>query len=68
MSFEQKRLVAEAKQAIKAGRMGEAQQLCERALKKEIRRQTKARIERPVGKSRSFLDVLKLAETVAPTD
>jgi DNA-binding NtrC family response regulator len=39
-----------------------------KALKKEIRRQTKAFAERPVGKSRAFLDLLKLAETVAPTD
>jgi two-component system response regulator HydG len=39
-----------------------------KALKKEIRRRTKALTVRPVGKSRTFLDVLKLAETVAPTD
>jgi two-component system response regulator HydG len=39
-----------------------------RALKKEIRRRDRRSEARPIGKSRSFLDVLKLAETVAPTD
>jgi two-component system response regulator HydG len=39
-----------------------------RALKKEIRRRDRRSEGRPIGKSRSFLDVLKLAETVAPTD
>jgi two-component system response regulator HydG len=38
------------------------------ALKKEIRRRELGDAERPVGRSRIFLDVLKLAETVAPTD
>jgi DNA-binding NtrC family response regulator len=38
-----------------------------RALKKEIKRHTRAKGERPVGKHRLFVDVLKLAETVAPT-
>jgi two-component system response regulator HydG len=39
-----------------------------RALKKEIRRRDRRSENRPIGKGRSFLDVLKLAETVAPTD
>ena len=39
-----------------------------RALKKEIRRRDRGRGERPVGKSRAFVEVLDLAETVAPTD
>jgi two-component system response regulator HydG len=39
-----------------------------KALKKEIRRRDRRQEERPVGKSRNFLEVLKLAETVAPTD
>jgi DNA-binding NtrC family response regulator len=38
------------------------------ALKKEIRRRDAGEAGRPAGKSRSFVDVLKLAETVAPTD
>jgi len=39
-----------------------------RQLKKEIRRRDEGSKDRPVGKSRSFLEVLELAETVAPTD
>ncbi len=37
-------------------------------LKQEIRRRDKAAVSRPIGKSKRFLDVLKLAEHVAPTD
>ncbi|HKP49285.1 MAG TPA: sigma-54 dependent transcriptional regulator, partial [Gemmatimonadales bacterium] len=37
-------------------------------LKQEIRRRDKTTITRPIGKSKRFLDVLKLAEHVAPTD
>ena len=37
MSFQQKRLVAAARQAINAGKLGEARQLCERAVKKDRR-------------------------------
>ncbi|MFQ5536160.1 MAG: sigma-54-dependent transcriptional regulator [Gemmatimonadota bacterium] len=39
-----------------------------RRLKKEIRRRDRSGVTRPVGTSRAFLDVLELAETVAPTD
>ncbi|RMH11827.1 MAG: sigma-54-dependent Fis family transcriptional regulator [Gemmatimonadetes bacterium] len=39
-----------------------------RALKREIRRRDRGSAERPVGRSRAFLEVLKLAETVAPTE
>ncbi|HSR41035.1 MAG TPA: sigma-54 dependent transcriptional regulator, partial [Longimicrobiales bacterium] len=39
-----------------------------RALRKEIRRRERTSEDRPVGKSRSFVEVLDLAETVAPTD
>ncbi len=38
------------------------------ALKREIRRREHTVAARPVGKNRAFLDVLKLSETVAPTD
>jgi DNA-binding NtrC family response regulator len=38
------------------------------ALKKEIRRRDTSGKARPVGKNRAFLDVVRLAETVAPTD
>jgi two-component system response regulator HydG len=37
-------------------------------LKQEIRRRDRSGVIRPVGKSRRFLEVLKLAEQVAPTD
>ncbi|MEX0891015.1 MAG: sigma-54 dependent transcriptional regulator [Gemmatimonadota bacterium] len=39
-----------------------------RALKKEIRRRDPAAAGRPTGTSRTFVDVLQLAEMVAPTD
>ena len=38
------------------------------ALKREIRRRDASLASRPIGKSRGFNEVLKLAETVAPTD
>ena len=37
-------------------------------LKQEIRRRERSRFARPLGKSRVFADVLKLAEQVAPTE
>jgi DNA-binding NtrC family response regulator len=37
-------------------------------LKQEIRRKDKNGVARPIGKSRRFLEALKLAEQVAPTD
>ena len=39
-----------------------------KALKREIRRRDSSRGARPIGRNRQFVDVLKLAETVAPTD
>jgi len=39
-----------------------------RALKQEIRRQARTVTSRPVGTSRSWLHMLRLAETVAPTE
>lgn len=38
------------------------------ALKREIRRRDARESNRPIGRSRIFREVLKLAETVAPTD
>jgi hypothetical protein len=38
------------------------------SLKQEIRRRDKSSSNRPIGRSKSWLDVLRLAETVAPTD
>jgi two-component system response regulator HydG len=51
-------------------RAGETRELKRenRALKHEIRRREQSRGMRPVGKSRAFLEVVKLAEMVAPTD
>ncbi|MCH7562280.1 MAG: sigma-54-dependent Fis family transcriptional regulator [Gemmatimonadetes bacterium] len=51
-------------------RAAEARQLKveNKALKKEIRRQRRGTEVRPIGKSRTFVEVLKLAEMVAPTD
>jgi DNA-binding NtrC family response regulator len=37
-------------------------------LKQEIRRRDRTEQDRPIGKARSFVDVLELAETVAPSD
>ncbi|MGH7505574.1 MAG: sigma-54-dependent transcriptional regulator [Longimicrobiales bacterium] len=37
-------------------------------LKREIKRRDGTVVARPIGKSRTFLEVAKLAETVAPTD
>ena len=37
-------------------------------LKQEIRRRDKAAVTRPIGKSKRFLELLKLAEHVAPTE
>jgi len=39
-----------------------------RALRREIRRRDRSSAPRPVGRNRRFMEVLKLAETVAPTD
>src|SRR6185369_17407405 len=39
-----------------------------RQLKQEIRRKDKSTVTRPIGKSRRFTDVLRLAEQVAPNE
>jgi DNA-binding NtrC family response regulator len=39
-----------------------------RSLKQEIRRRDKTDGDRPIGNSKVWLDILRLAETVAPTD
>jgi two-component system response regulator HydG len=39
-----------------------------RNLKQEIKRQDRRSRNRPIGKNKGFLEVLELAETVAPTD
>jgi two-component system response regulator HydG len=51
-------------------RAGEAKALRRenRELRQEIRRQGRGRGGRPIGKSRAFVEILDLADTVAPTD
>jgi two-component system response regulator HydG len=39
-----------------------------RSLKQEIRRRDKTSSDRPIGTSKVWMDILRLAETVAPTD
>src|SRR5690606_36374858 len=39
-----------------------------KTLKREIRRRDQSNAMRPVGRNRVFLEVVRLAETVAPTD
>src|SRR5687767_9192626 len=39
-----------------------------KALKREIRRRDHSVTVRPIGKNRAFIDIVKLAETVSPTD
>jgi DNA-binding NtrC family response regulator len=39
-----------------------------KTLKREIRRRDTSNAKRPVGRNRAFLEVVRLAETVAPTD
>lgn len=39
-----------------------------KSLRQEIRRRDKSSSHRPVGRSKAWLEVLRLAETVAPTD
>ena len=51
-------------------RASEARQLKveNKALKREIRKRTNSSEDRPIGTAPSFVEVLELAETVAPTD
>ena len=62
--FANDELLAICKRAVEARQLRREN----KALKKEIRRRDRSVEGRPVGRSRSFVDVLKLAETVAPTD
>jgi DNA-binding NtrC family response regulator len=39
-----------------------------RSLRQEIRRREQTESKRPIGRSKAWLDILRLAETVAPTD
>ncbi len=62
--FSNDELVALCRRAVEARTLKREN----RALKREIQRRDGRSAERPIGKNRAFVDVLKLAETVAPTD
>ncbi|MBI4408780.1 MAG: sigma-54-dependent Fis family transcriptional regulator [Gemmatimonadetes bacterium] len=62
--FSNDELVALCRRAAEARELKRENQ----ALKREIHRRDQSRALRPVGGNRAFLEVLKLAETVAPTD
>ena len=62
--FSNDELVALCRRAVEARELKKEN----RALKREIQRRDGRSAERPIGKNRAFIDVLKLAETVAPTD
>jgi len=62
--FRNDELVAILKRAAEHRRLRVENQ----SLKQEIRRRDKSNGSRPIGRSKSWLEVLRLAETVAPTD
>jgi two-component system response regulator HydG len=62
--FANSELLAICRRAVEARQL----RVENRKLKKEIRRRDRSLAERPVGVSRSFVELLSLAETVAPTD
>ncbi len=62
--FRNDELVAILRRAVEHRRL----RLENHSLKQEIKRRERNTSGRPVGKSRAWVDVLKLAETVAPTD
>ena len=62
--FRNAELVAILKRAAEHRRLRVENQ----SLKQEIRRRDKSIGSRPIGRSKSWLEVLRLAETVAPTD
>jgi two-component system response regulator HydG len=62
--FQNDELVAICRRAAESRQLRKENQ----ALKREIRRRHRSEVSRPSGKSRSFTEVLRLAETVAPTD
>jgi two-component system response regulator HydG len=62
--FETAALVAECRRALEHRRL----KVENRSLRQEIRRRDRSQGARPIGRSRLFAEVLKLAETVAPTE
>jgi DNA-binding NtrC family response regulator len=62
--FETAALVAVCRRALEHRRL----KVENRSLRQEIRRRDRSQSGRPIGRSRLFGEVLKLAETVAPTE
>jgi len=62
--FETAALVAICRRALEHRRL----KVENRSLRQEIRRRDRSQSARPIGRSRLFGEVLKLAETVAPTE
>jgi DNA-binding NtrC family response regulator len=62
--FSNDELVAICRRAAESRQLKKENQ----ALKTEIRRRDRGDVTRPIGRSRRFIDVLKTAETVAPSD
>ncbi len=62
--FRNDELVAILRRAVEHRRL----RMENRSLRQEIRRRDRSQATRPVGKSRAWLDALRLAEMVAPTD
>ena len=62
--FSNDELVAICRRATESRQLKKENQ----ALKTEISRRNRAEVPRPTGRSRSFVEVLRLAETAAPTD
>jgi two-component system response regulator HydG len=62
--FANNELLAICRRAVEARQL----RVENRQLKKEIRRRDRSEAGRPVGSSRGFVELLSLAETVAPTD
>ncbi|HEX6910900.1 MAG TPA: sigma-54 dependent transcriptional regulator [Longimicrobium sp.] len=62
--FSNDELVAICRRAAESRQLKQENQ----ALKTEIRRRDRGDVTRPMGRSRRFTDVLKTAETVAPSD
>ena len=62
--FSNDELVAICRRAAESRQLKKENQ----ALKTEIRRRDRGDVTRPIGRSRRFIDVIKTAETVAPSD
>ncbi len=62
--FTNDELLAILRKAVDFGRVTSEN----RTLKREIRKRDRSAVTQPIGKCRSFLEALKVAETVAPTE